>query len=175
MGWLFPYSTRTRADLVAHLRRPERYGDSNELLHSSVVGNNHWYLCRHKETGRVWIGLDRMQGGARREPGWGYKDMDESMGPVEVNCPLSFLSQASEPEGYAVEWRERVRAHHAAKKARPKAAPGAVVEYGEHRYRLREPAGAHKGWYVDRVEDGMRFRMRAKQLAHATFVEGAAA
>lgn len=47
---------------------------------------------------------------------WGYKDIDESMGPCEVNCPLSYLNLAGgDPEGYAKEWRERVRAFHAEK------------------------------------------------------------
>lgn len=176
MGWLFSYSITNRKDMLSHLRRPERFVPDNELLRSSAVGNNHWYLCRHLPTGRVWIGLDLMKGGTRRDPGWGHKDMDESVGPCEVNCPISYLDEASEPEGYAVEWRQRVREFHARKKARPRPAPGTVVEYGPHRYRLREPAGPRKGWYVDRVEDGARFRMRAQQLAHSTFVqEGAAA
>lgn len=171
MGWLFTYDIRTRKELLDYLRRPERYGEHLELLRSTSVGNNHWYLCRDKRDGKVWIGLDMMQGGGRTGHGWGWKDLSEDMGPVEVNCPLSYLDAASEPEGYAIEWRERVRAYHAARKARPTPAPGSVVEYGKHRYRLREPAGRRRGWYVDRVGDGMQFRMRANQLSRAKFVD----
>lgn len=42
-------------------------------------------------------------------PEWGYKDMDETCGPYEVNCPLSYLAMTPAPKGqYAVEWRRRV-------------------------------------------------------------------
>ena len=40
---------------------------------------------------------------------WGYKPMDESMGPFYYSCPLSYL------DGTRVlnkEWREGVREHH---------------------------------------------------------------
>lgn len=173
MGWLFIPSITTRKALLEHLRRPERYDPNQELLRSSPQGNNHWYLCRDKRDGRVWIGLDLMKGGGQNY-GWGYKDIDETMGPVEVNCPLSFLDEASHvTEGYAVEWRERVRAYHAKRKERPRPAPGNVVKYGDHEYRLLKPAGPRRGWDVERVEDHARFRMRAKQLAHSQFVLGA--
>ncbi len=45
--------------------------------------------------------------------GFGYKDMDESMGPCEVDCPdrimrlLSPISELPNP-GYAAEWRRSV-------------------------------------------------------------------
>jgi hypothetical protein len=176
MGWLFTYDKRTRAALVEYLRRPERYGENQELLRSSVVGNNHWYLCRDRRDGKVWIGLDKMAGGGHQSMGWGYKDMSEDMGPVEVNCPLSFLNEASPvTEGWAAEWRERVRAYHARRKERPKPAPGSVVRYGDHDYKLLSPAGPRRGWYVERLSDTGQFRMRAKQLAHSQFVQGAAA
>ena len=44
---------------------------------------------------------------------WGYKDMDESMGPTVVNCPLSYLEMVPQSDSeYAEGWRERVREHH---------------------------------------------------------------
>ena len=52
----------------------------------------------------------------RKFPGgtWGYKDIEESMGPCEVNCPLAYLEMAPDPDGeYGQDWRERVRQHHA--------------------------------------------------------------
>lgn len=45
--------------------------------------------------------------------GWGYKVMDESVGPCYYSCPLSYLELA--PERNA-EWRQQVREHHARKK-----------------------------------------------------------
>ena len=54
--------------------------------------------------------------------GWGYKDIEESMGPVEDECPVSYLDQADPATSQnAIEWRARVRrlaAERASKKPR---------------------------------------------------------
>jgi hypothetical protein len=42
-------------------------------------------------------------------PYWGYKDIDETMGPVELSCPESYLTMCTAPESdYAYQWRQRV-------------------------------------------------------------------
>ena len=52
------------------------------------------------------------------EGDWAYKPIEESMGPSNYSCPLSFLDAAQHPfpngypEGYS-DWRANVRAHHA--------------------------------------------------------------
>jgi hypothetical protein len=114
-----------------------------------------------------WIGLDLLKGTPN---GWGYKDLDETAGPNAVDCPLSYLDAPHvAPEGYAPQWRERVREYHAKKKARPKYAPGLVVKLCDWTYTLEHPAGARRGWAVTR-SDGQQFRMNAGQLARAEFV-----
>jgi len=123
MGWLFSPRWATRADLVQHLRRPERFGDRLQLVRACVTGSHHWYLVRELATGQHWIGLDLMQSG--RADGWGYKDLDESAGPCAIDCPLAYLAAPhAERDGFAAQWRERVRAYHAAwvacgRRARP--------------------------------------------------------
>lgn len=162
MGWMFRCSTSFgRKQLIEYLRRPERFGES-KLLQSCAIGNNHWYLAQTGD--KVWIGLDLMHGGGR-EMGWGYKDLDESCGPCEVNCPISYLSKASEPVGYAAEWREKVRKYHAAKKAAPQS--GDVVQSGQYKYRLIEPYAPRRGWRVFCIDDGYTYRMPAKQLSRS--------
>lgn len=42
--------------------------------------------------------------------GWGYKPMDEAMGPFEADCPVTWLDQLDPPRGFASKWRARVRA-----------------------------------------------------------------
>lgn len=54
------------------------------------------------------------------ERGWGYKDMEVSMGPNEVAFPLSWLGEI-ELTGYAVAWAERVREFWAKSKAKAEA------------------------------------------------------
>lgn len=52
----------------------------------------------------------------RRSSDWGnfgYKDMEEGMGPVESECPLRILRLLDEPapNEWAAQWRERCRAN----------------------------------------------------------------
>lgn len=171
MGWSYNMDrSQTKADFLAKLDRGFSLGYT--LVRSQTVGKNHWQLVRHPE-GHTFIALcltDR--GTARDGHGWGWKGMDESWGPCEVNCPLSMLNEADPPRGEnAAAWREQVRQHHARKAARPTPAPGMLVDFGGHRYRLDSSLGPRKGWRVTRVSDGCEFRMRAAYLARAEFVD----
>ena len=163
MGWTFNFGIHTKAQLVAHLTRATRFNERFELLKSTSIGNNHWYLSRCKESGIISIGLDAMAGGGHE--GWGYKDMSEYDGPNEINCPLSYLDAASEPTGYAVAWREEVRKYHSMKAARPALTAGLVLTYGQCTYELVRSAGPRRGWQVKRTSDGANFRMKFTQLA----------
>lgn len=169
MGWCFSTEWRSKQQLVQYLSDATRVGEAHELLKSSVVGNNHWYLAKVRATGEIWIGLDAMQSG--REDGWGYKSMSASVGPVEVNCPISFLKEASEPEpdSWDAQWRKRVVAYHENKpqKAKRNYEAGLVVHYGGTDYRLDRPAGNRRGWYVHRQPDGTLFRMNTRQLGQS--------
>ena len=40
---------------------------------------------------------------------WGYKDMDESMGPCYYDCPERLMRQSDVDDANAVEWREACR------------------------------------------------------------------
>lgn len=166
MGWTYACDPRfDRKAQIEMFRRPGGLlGPGYTLLRSSVVGNNFWYLYSNPDN-VITIGLCLMKGGGRGM-GWGYKGMDETWGPVELNCPLKYLSLASAPRGHAVEWRERVRAYHAAKRARPKLKAGMRVRYGPQCYTLVEVhwRGARHGWWVT-GDDGKDYRMRAHQLA----------
>lgn len=164
MGWdFFNDRSMDRKRLVAYLRSPERIGDA-KMIRSRVVGNHHWYVVEDK-AGR-WIGLDLMQGGGRNS-GWGYKAMDESVGPCYYDCPLSYLDLAPQSDvGYSAGWRDKVRAHHASKIV-PSA--GLKVQYGGHEYKLLEPV-QRKGWRVMRSSDGAVFRMQSRQLSASKLV-----
>lgn len=178
MGWTYPLHTKTRAQLVQWLRRPERFGEHLELVRACASGSHHWYLMRIKETGLHWIGLDLMQG-ARGE-GWGYKDLDESVGPCAHDCPLVYLSAPHEPrDGWALEWRKRVQEHHKTKSMRPQLGPGVRVAVGQGVYTITAPrlsmwTKRRTGWHVSEVNTGAAYYMSAKTAARARIVEGAA-
>lgn len=114
MGWTFGWDSKR--ELIEHLTESitERY----DILRSSTVGGNFWFAAENKETKERSIGLCLLKGDRVRGyngPQWGYKDLSESMGPCEVNCPLAMLDLVPDP-GWRWEdsepWRDRVRAYH---------------------------------------------------------------
>lgn len=167
MGWLYSCDVNFRKqDQIAKFREPGYWAENVKLLADRVVGNHYWAAIE-LASGRKFIFLALLAGGGK-DMGWGYKDMTEDSGPCYYDCPLSLLAITDEPtEGYAVEWRRKVRAHHAKKRERAKPAAGAIVSYGGHEYRLRKPAGPRRGWYVDRIDNGCGYRMTARQMAEA--------
>lgn len=116
MGWYFLDECRTRAQLVETIKREEVRDSMMEILADRVVGSNLWVVIKRGEgEGERRFVACFMLDKARDPGGWGYKPLDESMGPTEVNCPLAFLdlaSPASDIGAYAPAWRERVRAYH---------------------------------------------------------------
>lgn len=74
----------------------------------------------------LWL-VDRRKGGGGS---WGYKPVEETMGPAEVDCPVRLLDVCPAPSAaefgavggeWSAEWRLRVRAAHAAKLAAARA------------------------------------------------------
>lgn len=115
MGWLFTQN-QTRRQLIENLtadfetanrknRTFKRYCNGNTLFAVHEVIN--------KDTGEItrYIGVYLMQ--RDQGFGWGYKDMDESCGPYQYGCPLSFFDLVPDPGGYATDWRRHNREHHA--------------------------------------------------------------
>lgn len=163
MGWLFR-SSDGRKELLARLTDPTRFSAGYRLIRSMPVGNNHWFLVETPD-GRKTVGLDLMQGGGKHV-GWGYKSLTEEMGPVELNCPLWLIDNATAPESYAYEWRREVRAFHEKRKARKiSIAPGCRIQYGGTVYVLEASLG-RRGWNVKDMT-GRRYRMKAHQVASA--------
>lgn len=138
MGWLFGWSTKEA--LVEHLVRQD--GGNCAVIDHSLRGNNLWMLCQRKDSGFKFIVLCKIACDRTSEALWGYKDIDESMGPCERDCPEKFLSQSDDTSGYSVEWRAKCR---------------------EWRKRRRERLSA-----IAKLRDGDRFYVGDRAL---TFVE----
>lgn len=61
---------------------------------------------------------------------FGYKDMDESVGPVYYDAPAAVLNALSPTENdYATKWREQCRANLAATTTQAKVKPGDTVRF----------------------------------------------
>jgi hypothetical protein len=64
-----------------------------------------------------WIGCDLMR--HQKDYGWGYKDMEESMGPYYYSCPQKYLNLVPiEQYGGNEEWRANVQRYHARQQAK---------------------------------------------------------
>ena len=166
MGWSFSMVDIGRKAHIESLTTARHFSPGYVPLERRVVGNHVWQLVQDPD-GRKFISLDLIA--KERNGGWGNKGMSETAGPYVYDCPLALLDKADPPQGYAVEWREKVRAHHVAKKAlRSKSASlkaGDVIQYGPHEYRLHGLHPFRNGsWSVTRLSDGCMFSMSVRQI-----------
>jgi len=169
MGWTYRCDPSVgRDEIVKQLIAPGYWGSSFTVMRHSLVGNNLWMVVERVNpdgTTHRFISLDLLASG-RPEMGWGYKDLCESMGLFEVDCPLGFFDLVPEPPGeHAEAWRERVRAYHRQQRVeraqRRALAVGDTITHGDDDYWLRRDLG-RKGWYVERRRDGTFFRLPAR-------------
>lgn len=116
MGWLYSSAWQTPSAMRDHLRDSLTRAGHTIVKDASVAyGRRYYAAIRNSHDKKVTIFVALINGG-RGDHGYGYKDMDESMGPCEKDCPLSLLALCDEPPNeWAKTWREEVRAYHAAR------------------------------------------------------------
>lgn len=106
MGWLFGYYERR--PLIEHLIN----GNGLKTVKHFLSGNNLW--CVHEYEGKRWACLYLLRGSpkVKNDPyNWGYKDVEETMGPNEISFPYTWLDLLTPTDSkYANEWRARVKA-----------------------------------------------------------------
>ena len=159
MGWLFGWSTRKQ--LVDHLS----YGNGVETLKRKFVGNNMWAVQRTKD-GITFACLYLIKGNPRVQYdacNWGYKDVDETMGPNDTSFPEAWLDLLSPIDSeYALQWRQAVR-DRAARDRRVKI--GTKWKYGGSVYEVI--ARSSPTSFRVRDEFGDTWRMKLSQLRRA--------
>lgn len=162
MGWTYGYDSIR--EIKAEVLR-ER-SDGYKVLDSASTnyGRNLWVAYQHPK-GYKFIALYMI---GKSGGDYGYKDMDESCGPIEADCPIRLLDLVPMPDGgYAKEWRERVYAHHA--KRRQKFEVGQeVLIYGK-RYKIIDTI--RRSYRVQRVSDGVVYRCGASKMQSVQDVE----
>lgn len=131
MGWTFYEKPR---DVKAELNRQltwESEGRVNRVLDSAIVNRVEYYAAVEtvKPDGErhVWCAVFLLKFLPKARDGYtfGYKDMDETCGPNASRCPVRILDLLTETDNaYALRWRERCRAYHAARAALPKLIEG---------------------------------------------------
>ena len=139
MGWTTSSHWQSRRDIVHDRIKPWEYYDdkrdrtvSGRTLAYCVRGNCLWKVVEHTcYAGKTqdwitrqicFIALDLIQNYGKEE-GWGYKDLDESVGPNYYNCPVKYLDM--QPRVDDPLWREAVMAYHAKRNIQLR--PGLIV------------------------------------------------
>lgn len=129
MGWYYTHGA-TRKDVIAELTPAEVSGPEGlfRTLRHCCRGNTLYALHETVKTdgsSTKWLSVYLLQ---HSNSGWGYKPIEESMGPYHYDCPLSYLDEATAPVSeIAADWREKVRLF-AAQKAKQNAKRPAVGE-----------------------------------------------
>ncbi|MGE0776367.1 MAG: hypothetical protein AB7L36_15205 [Sphingomonadaceae bacterium] len=128
MGWLFmPFTSMGgHASAKAYLDAQLTYQRDNDdgttrglkVLASSCPGNRVYYaaaqILTNGDPGEVFAVVCLVRWNPRSRDGhqFGYKDMDETMGPCEAECPARILDLLTSTENqHAIEWRQRCRAN----------------------------------------------------------------
>jgi len=140
MGWLYRQDF-TRKELIADITKSweRQSGDTlvqTECLAKCFRGGSFsgvlWAVWERRfvnngedvEQRQRWITCDLIE--YRRDCGWGYKSMDESMHPYFYSCPMKYLNMVPIDEfGGNAEWRAEVIEHHERRRAKRK--PRAIV------------------------------------------------
>lgn len=86
MGWFFTIGA-SRAQIIDELTR-EDAAESFKVIRKSASGNVLWTVEQRHIDGHRWIGCYLL---TKAADGWGYKPMDESMGPFYWTCPWKYL------------------------------------------------------------------------------------
>lgn len=169
MGWLFHCDRSWTAKMeMDRLTEPSFWKHADLIMQRRSFGKL-WLLIRDKKTGHDTIILCLVKG-PNKDSGAGYKDIDEGMGPNEVDCPLAMLHAARAPyNAYAYEWRQKCYAYHERRLAHLKAIkPGVIVEYGGRQYTLID-RNSRSGWNV-LATGGFSYRMKDSQVMAAKVV-----
>lgn len=167
MGWLiYNHTPASIRDEIARLCTWESEAGRGYPVHISQKGNVWYAAVRNEITGGTRNGpgdFERDAAGGytfaavflttRQGGGWGYKDMDETAGPVECEAPAKLLDLLSPTtHEYALDWRQRCRSHAARTGRRLKA--GDVIRFPEP---LRFSDGS----------EGQTFRVNKERFAGA--------
>lgn len=110
MGWTTYYVPDVKIDRLAECRKVfGREPSWATIVKDALVGDVYYAAMRSTKTGKVWA-LVALTDAENYE--FGYKDMDETVGPCCYECPNSILDLLSPTDSdYAKEWRANCRAN----------------------------------------------------------------
>jgi len=181
MGW--SYGWNSKEELVEYLTKSWGHGT---CLAKSIRGKvlwSVWEFSPPKEEKTRYIRCDLLD---KYDDSWGYKDMDESMGPYYYNCPLSYLDMAPVANE---KWREGVRDYHEKHKSKRGKSAEVVLAFNsidraKQRVKITlERTSIHYGFVQEAAKygrrtdiyilanNGRRYRVTPKFIGEISIVE----
>jgi hypothetical protein len=133
MGWLF-YARPRHQSVREHLDTKlcwENENGKRRVLKSAMVGSVYYAAVEQiypDGKREVWAAIFLTKSCPRAKDGmtFGYKDMDETVGPYETKCPPGILDLLTPTTSeYANAWRERCR--QSAKRHQRRPTPGIII------------------------------------------------
>lgn len=145
------------------------------VLDSAIVNLKTFYAAVERidgDTGErsVWAAVILLQYGATKSDphDFAWKDMDETCGPCEANCPARILDLLTPTDNaYAIEWRARCRANIEKRKQASRLANGVTVKLYGHTYVVCGSLG-RDGYLVRKDGVGDTYRMSMAQARKCT-------
>jgi hypothetical protein len=124
MGWTLYHREPGQTDRE-HLQN-ELCGTRHTIIDSTTKGTTFYGACRDNETGEVFAMVVLQQRG--RNGRYGYKAMDETVGPFYYDCPERILAALTPTENVvANEWRAKCRAQNERIATRPTVTAGTTI------------------------------------------------
>lgn len=164
MGWLFNFATK--AALVEHLLS-DRISSKFFRADYSLRGNRLWVLYQDRNSAaNCLICLYMLEYMAGEGPySWGYKSLEETMGPNATDCPERILAKSTCNDEYAVQWRaacrEARRVANNQEKAKRALKPGDTFVYNGKPITFEGLSG---GRIIGVNENGQRFRYKTGRI-----------
>ncbi len=180
MGWTTTYKPKSEPVLDFFVRQGVlRWSDDNphtyRVLDSAIVHFRTFYAAVEqvdKQTGerQVWAAVILLSHNPGDGHNFGWKDMDESMGPCEAQCPERILKLLTPTEyEYAKDWRARCWANIEKRKARRRLPVGTILKYQDREFVIESPSVAGRLMVLEQ-KSGQRYTMKRSQLLDSEIV-----
>ena len=135
MGWTTLHRDKGMSDREFFEKEfPNGLTQNGKILKCATVRNVFYAAVQNNDDaphmpGKVWALVVLIQR-TRGDYNFGYKDMDENMGPNADDCPIEILDLLSPTDhDYALSWRASCRAKREALASKPKVGAGTRVRF----------------------------------------------
>ena len=174
MGWVWYMATHYKNGSVDRKAEMDSlFDDRYTVLKSSMVGRVYYAAIKHDDEVFGFVGLTATD--MRQVYNFGYKDMDETMGPGYNDCPKGILDLLTPTDNVAAnEWRAACAKHRAAqntKSTRLRNLPvGTEIVFENYKgetvsyYKLNIPSVFKKPFWGRGGDDGKIHYIPANQI-----------